>query len=123
MAFGTTAGMMTMSACIAWTATPGHRFMSFRLRSGQGVEWDGLSKYDLTKYNPWYFSRVKQFADLCDHKGLVLINQQFFQHNIIEAGATGRVALAKRKQHQQHGLSRAAALRWRQAYFYGRAVL
>lgn len=56
-------------------------------RSGQGVAWDGLSKYDLTQYNPWYFSRVQQFASLCDQKGLVLINQQFFQHNIIEAGA------------------------------------
>ena len=56
-------------------------------RSGQGVAWDGLSKYDLTKYDPWFFSRVKTFADRCDQKGLVLINQQFFQHNIIEAGA------------------------------------
>jgi hypothetical protein len=57
------------------------------LRSGQGLEWDGLSKYDLTRYNPWYFNRLKQFATLCDAKGLVLVNQQFFQHNIIEAGA------------------------------------
>ncbi len=57
------------------------------LRSGQGQAWDGLSKYDLTRYNPWYFNRLKQFAQLCDSKGLVLINQQFFQHNIIEAGA------------------------------------
>ena len=24
-------------------------------RSGQGVAWDGLSKFDLTRYNPWYF--------------------------------------------------------------------
>jgi hypothetical protein len=57
------------------------------LRSGQGQAWDGLSKYDLTRYNPWYFNRLKQFAQLCDAKGLVLVNQQFFQHNIIEAGA------------------------------------
>src|SRR5439155_12090517 len=56
-------------------------------RSGQGLAWDGLSKYDLTKYNPWYFSRIKQLTDLCDRKGLVLINQHFFQHNILEAGA------------------------------------
>jgi hypothetical protein len=56
-------------------------------RSGQGFEWDGLSKYDLTQYNPWYFSRLKQFAQLCDEKGLVLVNEHFFQHNIIEAGA------------------------------------
>ena len=57
------------------------------LRSGQGFEWDGLSKYDLTKYNPWYFNRLKQFATLCDSKGLVLVDKHFFQHNIIEAGA------------------------------------
>jgi hypothetical protein len=56
-------------------------------RSGQGIAWDGLSKYDLTKYNTWYWSRLKQFADLADQKGLVLVHQNYFQHNIIEAGA------------------------------------
>ncbi|MHC4556327.1 MAG: DUF6298 domain-containing protein [Planctomycetota bacterium] len=56
-------------------------------RSGRGTAWDGLSKYDLTKYNPWYWSRLKQFADLCDRKGLVLLHQNYFQHNILEAGA------------------------------------
>ena len=56
-------------------------------RSGQGIAWDGLSKYDLTKYNPWYWGRLKQFAELADEKGLVLIHQNYFQHNIIEAGA------------------------------------
>ncbi|MFC5282777.1 DUF6298 domain-containing protein [Pedobacter alpinus] len=56
-------------------------------RSGQGTAWDGLSKYDLTKYNPWYWGRLKQFANLADEKGLVLIHQNYFQHNIIEAGA------------------------------------
>jgi len=56
-------------------------------RSGQGLAWDGMSKYDLTRYNPWYWSRLAQFADLCDRKGLVLIHQQYFQHNILEAGA------------------------------------
>jgi len=56
-------------------------------RSGQGTAWDGLSKYDLTRFNPWYFSRLKQFADLCDRKGLVLLQQMYFQHNILEAGA------------------------------------
>ncbi len=56
-------------------------------RSGRGTAWDGLSKYDLTRFNPWYFRRLKQFADLCDHKGLVLVQQMYFQHNILEAGA------------------------------------
>lgn len=56
-------------------------------RSGQGQAWDGLSKYDLTRFNPWYFARLKAFADLCDQKGLVLIQQMYFQHNLLEAGA------------------------------------
>jgi hypothetical protein len=56
-------------------------------RSGQGSAWDGLSKYDLTKYNPWYFDRLKEFATLADQKGVVLLNHHYFQHNIIEAGA------------------------------------
>jgi len=56
-------------------------------RSGKDTAWDGLSKYDLTKYNHWYWNRLKQFADLADEKGLVLVHQNYFQHNIIEAGA------------------------------------
>jgi hypothetical protein len=56
-------------------------------RSGKDTAWDGLSKYDLTKYNTWYWSRLKQFADLADQQGLVLVHQDYFQHNIIEAGA------------------------------------
>lgn len=56
-------------------------------RSGQGTAWDGLSKYDLTKFNPWYFARLKQFAELAGRKGLLLVQQMYFQHNILEAGA------------------------------------
>ncbi|MBK8953547.1 MAG: hypothetical protein IPM85_16095 [Chitinophagaceae bacterium] len=56
-------------------------------RSGIGTAWDGLSKYDLTKYNKFYWGRLKQFADLADQNGLLLIHQNYFQHNIIEAGA------------------------------------
>lgn len=56
-------------------------------RSGKETAWDGLSKYDLTKYNYWYWNRLQQFATLADRKGLVLVSQHYFQHNIIEAGA------------------------------------
>lgn len=56
-------------------------------RSGKELAWDGLSKYDLTKYNPWYWDRLAQFANLADQKGLVLVHQNYFQHNILEAGA------------------------------------
>ena len=56
-------------------------------RIGKGAAWDGLSRYDLTKYNYWYWDRLRQFATLADEKGLVLIHHNYFQHNIIEAGA------------------------------------
>ncbi len=56
-------------------------------RSGKGLAWDGLSKYDLTKYNPWYWNRLKEFAELAAYEQKILIHQNYFQHNIIEAGA------------------------------------
>ncbi|HEX9151899.1 MAG TPA: DUF6298 domain-containing protein, partial [Flavobacterium sp.] len=56
-------------------------------RSGQDLAWDHLSKYDLTKYNDWYWNRLARFAELAESNGQLLINQQYFQHNIIEAGA------------------------------------
>jgi len=56
-------------------------------RSGQGAAWDGLSKYDLTQFNPWYWSRLREFAGICDERGLLLFHQNYFQHNILEAGA------------------------------------
>lgn len=56
-------------------------------RSGQGKAYDGLSLYDLTRFNPWYWDRLRQFASICDQEGLVLIQQHYFQHNILEAGA------------------------------------
>jgi len=55
-------------------------------RSGKGTSWDGLSHYDLTKFTPWYWSRLRQFADLCDGRGL-FCSTKIFQHNILEAGA------------------------------------
>ena len=56
-------------------------------RSGQDLAWDQLSKYDLTQFNDWYWKRLAEFADLAEAKGQLLVNQQYFQHNIIEAGA------------------------------------
>jgi hypothetical protein len=56
-------------------------------RSGQDLAWDHLSKYDLTKFNDWYWTRLAQFANLAEPNGQLLVNQQYFQHNIIEAGA------------------------------------
>ncbi len=56
-------------------------------RSGQGLAWDGLSKYDLTRFNPWYWARLREFAEICEERGFVLFHQNYFQHNILEAGA------------------------------------
>lgn len=56
-------------------------------RSGQDLAWDHLSKYDLAKYNDWYWNRLARFAELAEPNGQLLINQQYFQHNILEAGA------------------------------------
>lgn len=56
-------------------------------RSGQGKAWDGLSKYDLTRPNAWYWYRLKTFADKAEAAGMMLFHQNYFQHNILEAGA------------------------------------
>lgn len=56
-------------------------------RSGKGTAWDGMSKYDLSRPNTWYWGRLKEFADKGEAEGLLLFHQNYFQHNIIEAGA------------------------------------
>jgi len=56
-------------------------------RSGKEAAWDDLSKYDLQHYNEWYWTRLREFAALADQKGLLLYHQNYFQHNILEAGA------------------------------------
>lgn len=56
-------------------------------RCGRGTAWDGLSRYDLTQPNQWYWQRLRDFADKAAPKGILLLNQHYFQHNILEAGA------------------------------------
>ena len=56
-------------------------------RSGQGTAWEGLSKYDLKRPNAWYWSRLKEFAEKGNKDGLLLFHENYFQHNILEAGA------------------------------------
>jgi hypothetical protein len=56
-------------------------------RSGQGTAWDGMSRYDLTRYNSWYFARLREFAAEARQQGLVLIDEMYFQHNILESAA------------------------------------
>lgn len=56
-------------------------------RTGQGKAWDGLSLYDLTKPNLWYWNRLQTLAKKAQPKNLFLFNCHYFQHNILEAGA------------------------------------
>ena len=85
---GTTGGATITRWSGRPTATsPRHSTNSRSPARGAGHAWDGLSKYDLTKFNPWYWQRLRDFAELCDERGLVLIHQNYFQHNILEAGA------------------------------------
>ena len=56
-------------------------------RTGKELAWDGMTKYDLTTLNKWYFTRLQQFAKKTESIGILLKNQRYFQHNILEAGA------------------------------------
>lgn len=56
-------------------------------RSGTGRAWDGLSKYDLTRFNTWYFDRLRELAERCSAKGLVFVYQAYDNHNVQEAAA------------------------------------
>lgn len=56
-------------------------------RSGEGKAWDGLSRYDLTKPNLWYWLRLQEYTRKAATRGMVLLHQNYFQHNILEAGA------------------------------------
>ncbi|HWS89641.1 MAG TPA: DUF6298 domain-containing protein [Pyrinomonadaceae bacterium] len=56
-------------------------------RSGKGKAWDGLSKYDLTRFNPWYFERTREFAGECERRGLVYYHSLYNTHNLLETAA------------------------------------
>lgn len=53
-------------------------------RSGKGTAWDGLSKYDLTTFNRWYFDRLREFAKHCDTRGTILFHNFYMQHALLE---------------------------------------
>ncbi|MET0646633.1 MAG: DUF6298 domain-containing protein [Pyrinomonadaceae bacterium] len=56
-------------------------------RSGRGRAWDGLSKFDLTRFNPWYFGRTREFAEECERRGLVYYHNLYNTHNLLETAA------------------------------------
>lgn len=56
-------------------------------RSGQGIAADGLGKYDLTKFNPWYWNRLREFAAECARHDMILYHHFYNHHNLVEAAA------------------------------------
>ena len=77
-------GLVHSSDSVPTGASP---TMNYELCTMNSLAWDGMSKYDLTKLNKWYFWRLQQFARKGESAGLLLKNQHYFQHNILEAGA------------------------------------
>ncbi|MDR3724766.1 MAG: DUF6298 domain-containing protein [Terracidiphilus sp.] len=55
-------------------------------RSGKGIAWDGLSKFDLTRYNPFYFARQLAFARAAAAEGIVVFYDLYNTHNVLEIG-------------------------------------
>jgi hypothetical protein len=53
-------------------------------RSGKGAASDGLSQFDLARFNPWYYERTREFAALCDRNGLVFYHNIYNTHNLLE---------------------------------------
>ncbi len=53
-------------------------------RSGEGTASDGLSKFDLTRFNPWYYDRIREFGELCDLHGFILYHNIYNTHNVLE---------------------------------------
>src|SRR5258707_1895461 len=53
-------------------------------RSGTGMAADGLSQFDLSRFNTWYYERFREFGQLCDRNGLVLYHNLYNTHNTLE---------------------------------------
>jgi hypothetical protein len=55
-------------------------------RSGKGVAWDGLSLFDVSHYNPWYFARHREFIKLAGQQGMIVYVNLYNNHNVNEIG-------------------------------------
>jgi hypothetical protein len=53
-------------------------------RSGQGTAADGLSKFDLTRFNDWYFERYRQMARIASRRGFVMVQHLYDTHDVLE---------------------------------------
>ena len=56
-------------------------------RSGAGEANDRLSRYDLDRWNRWYWSRLSAFSRIAEQTGIAFVHEHYLQHNIIEEGA------------------------------------
>ena len=70
-------------------------------RSGQGTAWDGLSKYDLTRFNPWYWSRLQTVCRHLRRARAGAVQRKLFpaQHSRSRR-ALGGLSVAHGEQHQ-----------------------
>lgn len=55
-------------------------------RSGKGTAWDGLSLYDVSRYNTWYFERHREFIQLAGQQGLIVYVNLYNNHDVNEIG-------------------------------------
>ena len=55
-------------------------------RSGKGVAWDGLSLYDVSRYNSWYFARHREFIKLAGQQGMIVYVNFYNNHDVNEIG-------------------------------------
>ncbi len=52
------------------------------VRSGGGIAWDGLPRYDLYDFDPWYFQRLDEFVSTMNRRGIVVEFTLFHQRTL-----------------------------------------
>jgi hypothetical protein len=55
-------------------------------RSGKGVAWDGLSLFDVSRYNSWYFQRHREFIQEAAKQGIIVYVNLYNNHDVNEIG-------------------------------------
>jgi hypothetical protein len=55
-------------------------------RSGQGTAWDGLSLFDVSRVNQWYFDRQREFATLAGEQKILVYVNLYNNHDVNEIG-------------------------------------
>lgn len=55
-------------------------------RSGRGVAWDGLSLFDVSRYNLWYFERHREFIQEAAKQCIIVYVNLYNNHDVNEIG-------------------------------------